>query len=235
MPLCLPIRRQLLTRLTTGHLLSWGAYSAGALGLGHPQLANTPLSSPAANAAPPSSAAAQEQSGRSSARAPYPMSQFGDAPLQHPLFPGFLPARPATPVQRPPDRVEKPTRVRFHGELAGGGSETGRSTFVYAVAASGWHSGCLSVSSSTSTSASSSSTEASPLKDEPIIRLPRRTEAAEQEMADLARAADEEALNGSRGWMGRLGTLGPFRAGFAGRGAARGGGLTRDTGRGGQM
>ncbi|KAK4701002.1 SCF-associated factor 1, partial [Phenoliferia sp. Uapishka_3] len=36
----------------SGHLYSWGAYSAGALGLGHPQLSNTPLSAPHPPSAP---------------------------------------------------------------------------------------------------------------------------------------------------------------------------------------
>ncbi|KPV75230.1 uncharacterized protein RHOBADRAFT_53234 [Rhodotorula graminis WP1] len=219
-----------LALTSSGHLFAWGAWSAGALGLGHPQLANTPLSSP--TAAPPPRDSQQQPR-------PYPMPQFGDAPQQpHPLFPGFLPARPAAPVQRPPERVDMPTRVRFHGELRGG-TETGRAKYVYAVAASGWHSGCLAVEASSSSPSSTSTTATRPDADddddeqeEPMIRLQRRA-TAEQEMADLARAADEERLNGSRGWMGRLGTMGPFRVGFAGRGARGGGagGLTRGGGR----
>lgn len=128
--------------------------------------------------------------------------------------------------------------MRFHGELRGG-TETGRGKYVYAVTASGWHSGCLAVEASSSSPSSSSTSTARPDDDddddeqqheEPMIRLHRRA-TAEQEMADLARAADEETLNGSRGWMGRLGTMGPFRVGFAGRGARGGGGLTRGGGR----
>ncbi|GAA5903797.1 hypothetical protein JCM8208_006582 [Rhodotorula glutinis] len=219
-----------LALTSSGHLLAWGAWSAGALGLGHPQLANTPLSSPTA-ALPPRDSQPHPL--------PYPMPQFGDAPLPHPLFPGLLPARPAAPVQRPPERVETPTRVRFHGELRGG-TETGKGKFVYAVTASGWHSGCLAVdASSPSSTSTSTSTSATRLDDggdeqeqeEPMIRL-RRPATAEQELAGLARAADEETLNGSRGWMGRLGAMGPFRVGFAGRGArGGGGGPTRGGGR----
>ncbi|GAA5848397.1 hypothetical protein JCM9279_006554 [Rhodotorula babjevae] len=223
-----------LALTSSGHLLAWGAWSAGALGLGHPQLANTPLSSP--SAAPPPRDSQQQPR-------PYPTPQFDDAPQPHPLFPGFLPARPAAPVQRPPERVETPTRVRFHGELRGG-METGRSKYVYAVTASGWHSGCLAVeASSSSSSSTSTSTSPTPTRlddqdddeqeqDDPMIRLHRRA-TAEQELADLARTADEETLNGSSGWMGRLGTMGPFRVGFAGRGARAGGGggLTRGGGR----
>ncbi|BGP39721.1 hypothetical protein JCM10449v2_003672 [Rhodotorula kratochvilovae] len=217
-----------LALTSSGHLYSWGAYSAGALGLGHPQLPNTPLSSAAANATPPAPEAQQPR--------PYSMPQISNPTAQlptpqpqapYPLFPGFAPARPAALVERPPERVEKPTRVRFAGELDGA-RETGRERFVYAVTAAGWHSGCLAVD------ASSSSTAGAAVEEEPVIRL-SRPPTAEEEMAHLARAADEESLNGARSWMGRLGAMGPFRVGFAGRGAARGGGgaLTRGTGRGG--
>ncbi|GAA6050234.1 hypothetical protein JCM3770_002749 [Rhodotorula araucariae] len=211
-----------LALTSSGHLYSWGAYSAGALGLGHPQLPHTPLSSPAANTATPPDAEAQQPR-------PYPMPQITPPAAQfpapqprapHPLFPGFAPARPAAPAQRPPERVERPTRVRFAGELDGARETGANGRFVYAVTAAGWHSGCLGVD----VSSSQASVPGAQVAEEPVIRL-SRPPTAEEEMAGLARVADAESLNGARSWMGRLGAMGPFRVGFAGRGAGRGGGV----------
>ncbi|GJN89046.1 hypothetical protein Rhopal_002020-T1 [Rhodotorula paludigena] len=182
-----------LALTSSGRIYSWGAYSNGALGLGHPQLSGTPLSIPPVSASqvPPQDAA----------------------------------SIPPVPIQRPPERVDKPTRVRFPGETDGADAgEERRDKFVYSVTASGWHSGCLAVDTSSRASASGA--------QEPLIPLDASTaaQAAEREFAELRRRQDEEQLNGSQSWMGRLGTAMPFRIGFAGRGAARGGGAGRGSG-----
>ncbi|GAA5925200.1 hypothetical protein JCM1841_004683 [Sporobolomyces salmonicolor] len=208
-----------LALTSSGHLYSWGAFSAGALGLGHPQLLNTPLSAPHPPA-PPSSTEQPLQ--------PHPMPRpvnpnhppAGQQP--HPLFPGFVPARPAGVIPPPPPRVEKPTRVRFPGddrlgdeaELEHGGEER-QGKFVYAVTASGWHSGALAVDLSTSSSdqATPTATEA----EEPIIRLQQRSREEGRSEASGPGVAPEDGT-----WFGRLGR--GFRIGFAGRGMNRGGG-----------
>lgn len=93
-----------LALTSAGALFSWGAYSNGALGLGHPQLYEGALAK--------QSRPEQEES-------------------------TVLPHRQ---IMSPPERVERPTRVVFRGE-----GEEGGGKFVFGVAASGWHSGCLAV------------------------------------------------------------------------------------------
>ncbi|GAA5885629.1 hypothetical protein JCM6882_007502 [Rhodosporidiobolus microsporus] len=195
---------------SNGRLYSWGAYSAGALGLGHPQLSNTPLSAPH----PPAGPSSADQPGQVGVL-PFP------PPQQQPpaLFPGFLPPRALPRPPPPPDRVDKPTRVRFHSESADG-SAAGTNTsgkFVYAVAAAGWHSGCLAVDLDADSSPAAAAAE-----EEPMIRLPRSEgEEAAEEMRRLAGEAQDESANGERSWMGRLGRN--LRVGFAGRGGVAAG------------
>ncbi|GAA5830696.1 hypothetical protein JCM11251_001047 [Rhodosporidiobolus azoricus] len=177
---------------SNGRLFSWGSYSAGALGLGHPQLSNTPLSAP---------------------HPPLPAIDNSPPQQQRPaVFPGFIPPRPIPRLPPPPERVEKPTRVRFQGESTDiSDSEEGTVKFVYGVAAAGWHSGCLAVDLDAATEAMA----------EPTIRLPRsEEEEAADEMRRLAGEAEDESANGDRTWMGRLGRN--IRIGFAGRGGGGG-------------
>ncbi|GAA6007745.1 hypothetical protein JCM10207_004859 [Rhodosporidiobolus poonsookiae] len=198
-----------LALTSDGQLLSWGSFSAGALGLGHPQLSGTPLSAPYPPPAPPAEQPAQ----------PPPLpglpGAFPPAQRQPPaLFPGFLPPRPIVRPPPPPQKVDNPTRIRFAGEEdapAEGSSSEQRRKYVYAVAAGGWHSGCLAVDLSPRSALSSR-------EEEPLIPLPRSAEdEAQAEMRRLGQRADEESLNGDRSWMGRLGRS--FRVGLPGAGA----------------
>ncbi|GAA6027607.1 hypothetical protein JCM8097_007944 [Rhodosporidiobolus ruineniae] len=199
-----------LALTSNGHFYSWGAFSGGALGLGHPQLNGTPLS---ASPLPLTS---------SSSASHAPPAPIFPAPQTNPtgIFPGFLPLRQARRVPHPPQRVDKPMRVRFHGEavsddtaVEGEGGKKGK--FVYAIAGAGWHSGCLAVDLSPSSPAQNGTASE---EDEPIIALPRSEEdEARAEMARLATQQDEERLNGERSWITRLGSRG-VRVGLAGRG-----------------
>ncbi|GAA6062144.1 hypothetical protein JCM10212_003179 [Sporobolomyces blumeae] len=209
-----------LALTSAGRLYSWGSFSRGALGLGHPVLSNTPLSAPPVRA-PPATTGREEEGVR-----PHAMPRVHDPnrPLPpitrqpHPFFPGFIPARPAAVPPRAPNRVEKPTRVRFDGESSDDDDDETerRHTFVYAVTASGWHSGALAVDLSNSSSAPTGE------RDEPIIKL-KRADGGEPDSTahDAAAAEAADARDGT--WMGRLGR--PFRVGFAGRG--RVGGINR--------
>ncbi|GAA5849559.1 hypothetical protein JCM8547_000497 [Rhodosporidiobolus lusitaniae] len=205
-----------LALTSNGRLYSWGAFSAGALGLGHPRLTNTPLSAPISS--PPPSSAAQPPAPTPLPRPVdpnRPPAQGFSRPQVQPqppgLFPGFMQPRAAARVPPPPERVDKPTRVRFHGEAAdaqeGGQEQQNKGKFVYAIAAAGWHSGCLAVDLDRASSSTLVRTE-----EEPMIKLPRSDqEEAQEEMRQLA---DEESLNGSGSWMGRLGRN--LRVGLAG-------------------
>lgn len=117
---------------STGQLFSWGAYSAGALGLGHPQLTGTPLSAPSSSLP---------------TRPPPPAPTRGRN-----IFPGFAPGRPAPVIPDPPERVDTPTLVRFPGDddattdvVAAGEGQRQKGKFVFAITAGGWHSGALAV------------------------------------------------------------------------------------------
>ncbi|GAA5897494.1 hypothetical protein JCM5296_001142 [Sporobolomyces johnsonii] len=208
-----------LALTSSGHLYSWGAFSAGALGLGHPQLLNTPLSAP--HPPPPPTAAERPPQPYPMPRPVNPNHPPAGQQQPHPLFPGFAPARPAVAIPQPPQRVDKPMRVRFPGdddplddeaELERGGEER-QGKFVYAVTASGWHSGALAVDVS-----SSASDQATAEAEEPIIRLQQRSEEGEgQHEAGGPGVAREDGT-----WIGRLGR--GIRIGFAGRGMNRGGG-----------
>ncbi|GAA5928330.1 hypothetical protein JCM10213_005709 [Rhodosporidiobolus nylandii] len=194
-----------LALTSSGQLYSWGAFSAGALGLGHPQLSNTPLS--ASPIASPSSGPADQPQLRALPRVIDPPNAFPPAQRQPPpIFPGFLPPRPAPRPPPAPQRVEKPTRIRFEGEPADGDAGTGK--FVYAVAAAGWHSGCLAVDLASATGEATGEAE-------PIIRLPHDEDDEEHREGE----ANAERLNGQRSWPARLGRN--LRVGFAARGAAR--------------
>ncbi|GAA5968717.1 hypothetical protein JCM11641_000708 [Rhodosporidiobolus odoratus] len=209
-----------LALTSSGHLYSWGAFSAGALGLGHPQLSNTPLSALAVPAAadPPLAHAVNPAH-------PFPPAQRAQPPG---FFPGFLLPRPAARPPPPPQRVDEPTRIRFHNESATTISdEAGRKgKFVYAVAAAGWHSGCLAVDLSDDAAATNE-------EQEPVIRPQSELEAeAEREGPRGARTVQgldrqgEDGAGGTHGVfnerasMGRMGRS--LRIGFAARGAARG-------------
>ena len=189
-----------------GHLYSWGAFSAGALGLGHPQLSDTPLSAP-----PPTPSSSTTEEGVQPHRMPRALNPNQPLPAPtrqpHPMFPGFTAPRPTARVLRAPQRVDRPTRIRFHGD-----DDEGSSTFVYAVCGSGWHSGALAVDLSTGAGASTVQRE-----EEPIIKL--KTSTAEQDEENQRVEAENEGNGGGPTggtWMGRLGR--PFRIGFAGRG-----------------
>ncbi|GAA5904446.1 uncharacterized protein JCM6883_006494 [Sporobolomyces salmoneus] len=198
-----------LALTSSGELYSWGSYSAGALGLGHPVLSHTPLSAPPSSQPEPSVVPDRRpQLNNPNQPLPAPTRQG------NPMFPGFAAPRPVVNRPRAPDRVENPTRIKFHGE-----TEENR-TFVYAVTASGWHSGALAVNLDSSQGVTSAGGE-----EEPIIKLEKNSEEAER--ADQTLQAENEAnrLGPTGGtWMGRLGR--PFRVGLAagrGRGANPGG------------
>ncbi|ORY92523.1 regulator of chromosome condensation 1/beta-lactamase-inhibitor protein II [Leucosporidium creatinivorum] len=184
----------------TGQLLAWGAYSSGALGLGHPQLLNTPLSAPW----PPPAAA---RSPSSTALPPLPPQ--GDF-----RFPGFAPNRE---IARPsaPDKVESPMLVRFPGEGATilvGEGERKEGKFVFAITASGWHSGALAVEIAEDGEDGAATKE----EEGPRIRL-RQPEQASQGGEGGEVADDGGPTTGFAGMMRR-----GFRVGFAGRGLGRG-------------
>ncbi|BGP31748.1 hypothetical protein JCM10296v2_003522 [Rhodotorula toruloides] len=219
-----------LALTSNGRLFSWGAYSAGALGLGHPQLANTPLSLP-----PTGRESAAPQPDVEDRVRPHPMPRIIRDDQFNQTRGGFHGIRVPTPAARPPqppERVEKPTRIRFAGEEDEGDDDPNQprasGKFVYAVTASGWHSGCLAVDLSSSSASAEGDSE-------PVIR-PSSVEA--DQLAQLQQQAEEEQLDGSRSWFGRLGGGfrggGVFRVGFAGRGAMRGGAAGRGGG-GGQV
>ncbi|KAL8283696.1 hypothetical protein RQP46_005491 [Phenoliferia psychrophenolica] len=192
----------------SGHLYSWGAYSSGALGLGHPQLLNTPLSAPTPSPPSPDVAPPAQPT-------PYPLPGFEpQQPL--PVFPGLghgltLPA---------PNRVDVPTLVRFAGEPPAEANDTNdapRTTgkFVFAVTASGWHSGALAVE------LGGDGPEAA---EEPEVE---ENEAAKQEY-EREMQAGRSAGRGIFPVM-RNGRL-PFRLGYAARGMHRGVGQGRGGG-----
>lgn len=170
----------------TGQLFSWGAYSAGALGLGHPQLLDTPLSAPWPPPASP--------------RAPEPSTNMPGR------FPGFAPGRTIARVPDAPEKVERPTLVRFAGDakeaLVGGERKKGK--FVFAITASGWHSGALAVEIAE---------EAEEKEDGPRIRL--RSNAEERSSQGGPPQGQPRGVFG--GLVGR-----GFRVGLAGAGLAPG-------------
>lgn len=94
---------------SSGRLLTWGSYSAGALGLGHPSLPRTVLAHP-------------------------DLATGSISPLI------YYPA---------PQEVPTPTMVRFSGESAEVGEESGASrtngTFVFNATMGGWHSAALCI------------------------------------------------------------------------------------------
>jgi len=202
-----PFKLIIIHSSSSGQLWSWGAFSAGALGLGHPQLSNTPLSAPA----PSLSSTSTAEEGVHPHRMPRALhpNQPLPAPTRqpHPMFPGFTAPRPAARVLRAPQRVDRPKRIRFDGD-----TEEGSSTFVYAVCASGWHSGALAVDLSTGATSASLQKE-----EEPIIRLKTSTTEQEEENQRVETENEGNGAGPTGGtWMGRLGR--PFRVGFAGRG-----------------
>lgn len=215
-----------LALTSSGQLLAWGAYSAGALGLGHPQLSNTPLSAPSESPASTS----EEQQGR-----------------RHPndnsfRFPGFARPRPAARIPDPPERLEHPMMVRFpgdpepptvsvlddHGPGAGSAEVSSSATsnkgkFVFGITASGWHSGALAIDLSASDRLGSASKSVS--AEGPHIRLHTPRPASDYNRqgggGEWNAGAQQEmpAGNPPPGTEPEGGLFrGAFRIGFAGRG-----------------
>jgi len=179
-----------LALTSSGSLFSWGAYSNGALGLGHPQMYEGALSAMTRSESPPPTILSYHQ------------------------------------IRSPPDRVDKPTKVTFRGEKDGGGGK-----FVFAVAASGWHSACLAVDRSASGEEGQAQADR---EEEPTINYlgPDDQGAREGEPPiphhDNTPPAGWTAEDGGRAGTGP-GVMGPvgmglgariprFRIGYAGRG-----------------
>ena len=118
---------------SNGRLRTWGQYSAGALGLGHPSLLNTPLTHPSLRSP-----------------APTPPAQSSSESNLYPL-PQITPRLPIAPVihYRASEVVEKPTVVLFGKEAAPveGQQENSRNTgkFVVNATMSGWHAAAIAV------------------------------------------------------------------------------------------
>ncbi|GAA5885649.1 hypothetical protein JCM3774_002553 [Rhodotorula dairenensis] len=272
-----------LALTSSGRILSWGAYSSGALGLGHPDLPNTPLTVPSPPPPPPTTASTATADAATPAPGLVQRAQAFLPPMPatpaylSSLLPGGLlggPGPAIVPPRRhlnPPDRVDKPTEIIFDGEelssvapVDNGDSSSGtmtttaapapapmkRKKFVYSITAGGWHSGCLAVDldsdAALAGSLSTASAGAEEAVDPPVIDF------------DLARAGDtnapgrwegtapplvrgaggtplptEENADVRLGGLGAPRATGPFRIGFAGRGANRGAGGSGFTGRGG--
>ncbi|KAM0747268.1 RCC1/BLIP-II [Meredithblackwellia eburnea MCA 4105] len=242
-----------LALTSSGELFSWGAYSAGALGLGHPQLLNTPLSAPHPPPRPSTSEPQQQPI------APFPMPTFNPFPPRpNPIFPGFTPGSQRAPIPPPPEKVDKPTRIIFPGENIkdvmvenefpkSGRVEVERTKgkFVFAVTASGWHSGCLAVELEEEVARA----EEKALEDAKVESSRdagrKAKEEFEREMAaqsgsgslplhmtygggDDDEGSEDQGPSAGEGGAGRgqsplfRGGLRPFRIGFPGRGIMRG-------------
>ncbi|KAG0667110.1 hypothetical protein C6P46_002521 [Rhodotorula mucilaginosa] len=243
-----------LALTSNGRVYSWGAYSSGALGLGHPDLPNTPL------AIPPPLPHEEPAAATPTAATPAPgLVQRAQA---------FLPPMPATPAYlssllpggllggpgpavvprrhvNPPERVDKPTEIIFDGEgqlsTVDGGrggapgpastptTRTKRNKFVYSITAGGWHSGCLAVdlNPDEGSRAAAGAKVETPVIDCYPAQAVRSSPSGEA--APLTPATDAAGA----GLGGINVRAGPFRIGFAGRGANRGAGgsgLTRGGG-----
>jgi SCF-associated factor 1 len=105
--------------------------------------------------------------------------------------------------------------VRFQGDE--NGDEGGNRTFVYAVTASGWHTGALAVRLDSEEGTASTVKE----ENEPIIKLQNDEQDARDEALEAQNEGNGAGPTGGS-WMARLGR--PFRVGFAGRGGANVGG-----------
>ena len=118
-----------------GRLRTWGQYSGGALGLGHPSLLNTPLTHPSLRSP-----------------APTPPVQSSSQSNLFPL-PQITPRLPIAPVihYRSPDSVAKPTVVLFGKEpspIEGNAAEPENRTsgkFVVSATMSGFHTAAIAV------------------------------------------------------------------------------------------
>jgi SCF-associated factor 1 len=224
------------------------------LGLGHPDLPNTPL------AIPPPLPHEEPAAATPTAATPAPgLVQRAQA---------FLPPMPATPAYlssllpggllggpgpavvprrhvNPPERVDKPTEIIFDGEgqlsTVDGGrggapgpastptTRTKRNKFVYSITAGGWHSGCLAVdlNPDEGSRAAAGAKVETPVIDCYPAQAVRSSPSGEA--APLTPATDAAGA----GLGGINVRAGPFRIGFAGRGANRGAGgsgLTRGGG-----
>lgn len=243
--MCTPrLTRQWL--LVTGELFAWGSFSGGALGLGHPQLADTPLSLTPSH---PGRSQGEGSEPRHVHNPNQPLTTPTNRapPPPHQAFPGFAATpRPALNNRpRAPSRVERPIKVKFDGgraNAAGSPSPSrARDSFVYAVTASGWHSGALAVDLDRSpplqTSAVGRGTTASSQQgggkgsDEtgggPIIRLePHSTGSADraaQHTGDHRSETSTGTAAGGTSIGSRIGRT--FRIGLAGASGTRGANL----------
>ena len=242
--------------LPIGRVYSWGAYSSGALGLGHPDLPNTPLAIPPplpheepATATPTAATPAPGLVQR--AQAFFPPMPATPAYLSS-LLPGGLLGGPGPAVVprrhvNPPERVDKPTEIIFDGEEqllpvddvhvevagpASSPSRTGpkRKKFVYSITAGGWHSGCLAVDLNLD---EGSPSHAKAQVEAPVIDCyPPQGALSSSPSGDAAPLTPVTDAAGAG--LGRINVRAtPFRIGFAGRGASRGAGgsgLTRGGG-----
>jgi SCF-associated factor 1 len=185
---------------SSGRLYTWGAYSNGALGLGHPSLENTRLSSPR----PPTS---------SSQRAP--TSSVTTIPATATLPPQrifTIPRLPRNPqILQPPSTTTRPTRVVFPGEslddeavaqedeTVENDSEEGKERsgkFVFNFSCGGSHSGVLAID----------------LSEDVVEDIVDDCEEVEVEEGEEERT-EEGGVQGSSIFQ----FFNPFRIGFAGR------------------
>lgn len=168
------------------------------------------------------------------------------------------PDRVDTPTEIIFDGEEVPPRPHGEGEESSGGSVVvateappPRLKFVYSITAGGWHSGCLAVDldSDDRPSAASSSTASAKAEtaDPPVIDFYRAQ--GDMNVAPREGTSAPPLIRGGPPAGGgtpmpsenagvtfgalNAGTAGPFRIGFAGRGAHRGAGGSGFTGRGG--
>ncbi|KAK4049027.1 hypothetical protein OIV83_004388 [Microbotryomycetes sp. JL201] len=196
-----------LALTSDGHVLSWGSFSSGALGLGHPQLSNTPLSVEQSHWSTSTSITAGND-------VPPPRAHPGEPGVR---FPGFVRTRPVQPLPPPPDKVETPMLIRFPGDvdetlteldvdLKKEGKRRTQGKFVFEVTAGGWHSGALAVEIG----------DGGVDDDGPIIKstLPVQTDSAG---FDRVPEGIEPGQHQPRGIF----RGGVFRIGFAGRGMRR--------------
>ncbi|GAA5982091.1 hypothetical protein JCM10908_004734 [Rhodotorula pacifica] len=228
-----------LALTSSGRVLSWGAYSSGALGLGHPDLPDTPLTVPAEQ--PVESPAAPSPGFVQRAQAFLPPMPATPAYLAS-LLPGGSLGGPGPAVVprrhlNPPERVDKPTEIIFDGEevsRAPGSVESAstssasaapkRTNFVFSITAGGWHSGCLAVDLDGADASTKQDAE------EPIIDFSASSPTTATTPSEGVGAQESAGCAASFGDLGAQ--TSPFRIGFTGRGANRGvgGGLTRGGG-----
>ncbi|KAM0787403.1 hypothetical protein ACM66B_003487 [Microbotryomycetes sp. NB124-2] len=211
-----------LALTSDGYVLSWGSFSSGALGLGHPQLSNTPLSVTQSHwSASPSN----QDDGNSQPRRAHP----GEPGVR---FPGFVRTRPVQPLPPPPEKVEDPMLVNFPGDVYPNLKDLDEATananendqdeqgprrrtkgkFVFEIAAGGWHSGALAVELGDDQEARDEDSEG------PVIEPSQRGQ--ELNSGNFDNDIPEGVAPGQHQPRGVF-RGGVFRIGFAGRGMRR--------------